>query len=172
MRLSILQYRARRGREIPRRLEEYNQRTLKVLGSRQFYLYGHPHWYYHGLLQRRDVDPRPSSHGPYRLDFESGLGHAYRSRARDDRLCEESSRLCYDEVEMLIGDEESDHDGCLDHGHHPVRHGRSQTARMRKEAYGPTELLIRLAKVKPVGQTLCTSIFKTSSRPRRLLCIS
>ena len=52
---------------------------------------------------------------------------------------------------MLIGDEESDHDGCLDHGHHPVRHGRSQTARMRKEAYGPTELLIRLAKVKRVG---------------------
>lgn len=43
---------------------------------------------------------------------------------------------------MLIGDEESDHDDCLDHGHHPVRHGRSQTARMRKEAYGPTKLPI------------------------------
>lgn len=73
---------------------------------------------------------------------------------------------------MLIGDEESDHDGCLDHGHHPVRHGRSQTARMRKEAYGPTKLLISLARKKRVSERLRTSIFKTSSRPRRLLCIS
>ena len=149
--MSILQYRARRGREIPRRLEEFNQRIIKVPRSRRFYLYVHPHWYYHGRLQCRGVDLRPSFRGPYRLDFESGLGHAYRSRARVDRLCEESSRPCYDEVEMLIGDEESDHDDCLDHGHHPVRHGRSQTARMRKEAYGPTGLLIRLAQAKRVG---------------------
>ena len=41
----------------------------------------------------------------------------------------------------MIGDEESDHDDCLDLGHHPVRHGRSQTARMRKEAYEPTDQL-------------------------------
>ncbi len=73
---------------------------------------------------------------------------------------------------MLIGDEESDHDGCLDHGHHPVRHGRSQTARMRKEAYGPTEMLISFAENTRVSELLRTSIFKTSSRPRRLLCIS
>lgn len=51
---------------------------------------------------------------------------------------------------MPIGDEESDHDDCLDHGHHPVRHGRSQTARMRKEAYGPTELLISFARKRGI----------------------
>ena len=43
---------------------------------------------------------------------------------------------------MLIDDEENV--GCLDLGHHPVRHGQSQTARMRKEAYGPTKLLVSL----------------------------
>ena len=47
---------------------------------------------------------------------------------------------------MLIGDAESDRVGCLDLGHHPVRHVRSQTARMRKEAYGPTKQLVSLAQ--------------------------
>ena len=170
----ILLYRARRERgwEIPRRLAEINQAIIEVPRGGELYLCGHPHWYYHGRPQCRDDDLHPSFRGLYRLDFESGLGHAYRSRARDGHLCEESSRLCYDEVEMLIDGEESGHDGCLDHGHHPERHGRSQTARMRKEAYGPTELRVSLTHVKWVNGTLSTSIFKTSSRPRRLLCIS
>ena len=138
----------------------------------EIYLCGHPHWCYHGHHQCRDDDQHPSFRGLCRLGSESGLGHAYRSRVRDDRLCEESSHLCHDEVEMLIGDEESDHDDCLDHGHHPVRHGRSQTARMRKEAYGPTGQPISITQIRwPIGK-LRTSIFKTSSRPRRLLCIS
>lgn len=145
---------------------------MRVPRRRELHLCDHPHSCYHDRHQHRDDDPRPSFRGLYRLDFVSGLGHVYHSRARGDRLCAENSRLCYDEVETLIGGEEIDHAGCLDLGHHPVRHGRSQTARMRKEAYGPTRVLIRLAQKERVEKTLCTSIFKTSSRPIRLLCIS
>lgn len=117
------------------------------------YLCDHPHWCSRDRPPRHDGGLHPSFRGLYRLGFESGLCHAYRSRARDGRLCEGSSHLCHGEVEMPIGDEESDHDDCLDHGHHPVRHGRSQTARMRKEAYGPTKLpLVLLERGLLVGR--------------------
>ena len=144
---------------------------VSTFSDLEAYLCGHLRWY-HFRDHRQDHgdDPHPSSPDPYRQGFESDPDHVYHNHAHGDHPCEESSRLGHDEVGKGSDVEGSDHDGLVgpvDHGH-----GLSRNARKPKGEYGPTRYTVNYGSERRDTCEQHTSIFKISSRPRRLLCIS
>lgn len=97
-----------------------------------------------------------------------------RGRGHDGHPCEESSRehgegwvTCVEGNEERVG-----HHRGRCHGHHAHGRGQSQSAKRQKAVYGPTiEMLATLHDERSRVRCLA-SIFKRSSRPMRLLCIS
>jgi len=100
------------------------------------------------------------------------------SHGHDGHPFEGSNRHGRDGLGMenaLDGESAHGHHEELDHDH-VQDHVQSQTAKTPKEEYEPTgcEISFLYSKVSGVSRLKgeLTSIFNTSSRPKRLLCIS
>lgn len=122
----------------------------------------------HGPARGRRPDRGPSSHGRGHPECGCDPGRGGRSRARGDHPCGGSSHHAHGEAKCCGGEESGRGRGeCHGHGRH-----QNQSARKRKEESWPTADSI-LASVRTLlSQLTRTSIFKRSSRPMRLLCIS
>lgn len=110
------------------------------------HLCGHPH------LSRSRAHHRPGGHPSSRGLYLPGFGndhdhHVCRSRAHDAHPCEENNRHVHGEtgMEFVRHGEGSAHDDHLelDRDHrHDRHHGLNQSAKMPKEGYGPTWIIL------------------------------